>query len=152
MSLVIDCLPFLCCFVVLAIELLAACQAVEFLRPLKTTEPLEEIYSLVRSVAKYVLVSLSPQHNEIIVFITVSLSWNRPVSFLESIVWVGWCSNQFFYIMSKLNQFQIKKMMINDVFVLVCLWYTNSSGWIAHVVSLFCTSLYVVVIIFQAVE
>jgi len=35
---------------VLAIELLATCQAMEFLRPLKTTEPLEQIYSLVRSV------------------------------------------------------------------------------------------------------
>lgn len=40
---------------VIAIELLAACQAIEFLRPLKTTEPLEAVYSLVRSVVKYVL-------------------------------------------------------------------------------------------------
>lgn len=40
---------------VLAIELLAACQAVEFLRPLKSTEPLEEVYDLVRSVAKSVI-------------------------------------------------------------------------------------------------
>ncbi|KAI1301718.1 Histidine ammonia-lyase [Halotydeus destructor] len=37
---------------VVAIELLAACQAIEFLRPLKTTEPLEHVYRLVRSVAK----------------------------------------------------------------------------------------------------
>merc|ERR1711988_788821 len=37
---------------VVAIELLAACQAVEFLRPLKTTAPLEEVYKLVRTVAK----------------------------------------------------------------------------------------------------
>ncbi|XP_064633596.1 histidine ammonia-lyase-like [Lineus longissimus] len=37
---------------VLAIELLAACQAMEFLRPLKTTAPLEEVYKLVRTVAK----------------------------------------------------------------------------------------------------
>ncbi|XP_038069651.1 histidine ammonia-lyase-like [Patiria miniata] len=35
---------------VLAIELLAACQGIEFLRPLKTTAPLEEVYKLVRSV------------------------------------------------------------------------------------------------------
>jgi histidine ammonia-lyase len=35
---------------VLAIELLAACQAVEFLRPLTTTAPLEQLYRLVRSV------------------------------------------------------------------------------------------------------
>ncbi|KAF4527041.1 hypothetical protein B566_EDAN001589 [Ephemera danica] len=35
---------------VIAIELLAACQAIEFLRPLKTTVPLEEVYKLVRSV------------------------------------------------------------------------------------------------------
>lgn len=34
---------------VLAIELLAACQAIEFLRPLKSTPPLEEVYKLVRS-------------------------------------------------------------------------------------------------------
>ncbi|PAA68187.1 hypothetical protein BOX15_Mlig010907g2 [Macrostomum lignano] len=33
---------------VLAIELLAACQAMEFLRPLKTTAPLEAVYRLVR--------------------------------------------------------------------------------------------------------
>lgn len=38
--------------IILAIELLAACQAIDFLRPLKTTKPLEEIYSLVRSVVK----------------------------------------------------------------------------------------------------
>ena len=35
---------------VIAIELLAACQAIEFLRPLKTTLPLEEVYKCVRSV------------------------------------------------------------------------------------------------------
>eukprot|EP00094_Tigriopus_californicus_P002889 TCALIF_02786-PA protein Name:"Similar to Hal Histidine ammonia-lyase (Mus musculus)" AED:0.17 eAED:0.17 QI:40/0.36/0.41/1/0.72/0.75/12/0/632 len=35
---------------VIAIELLAACQAIEFLRPLKTTFPLEEVYKVVRSV------------------------------------------------------------------------------------------------------
>ena len=33
----------------IAIELLAACQAIEFLRPMKTTVPLEEVYNLVRS-------------------------------------------------------------------------------------------------------
>ena len=38
---------------VIAIELLAACQAIEFLRPLKTTRPLEEVYRLVRNVVKY---------------------------------------------------------------------------------------------------
>uniref|UniRef100_A0ACB8FNR2 Uncharacterized protein n=1 Tax=Sphaerodactylus townsendi TaxID=933632 RepID=A0ACB8FNR2_9SAUR len=37
---------------VLAIELLAACQGIEFLRPLKTTTPLEKVYDLVRSVVK----------------------------------------------------------------------------------------------------
>jgi histidine ammonia-lyase len=35
---------------VIAIELLAACQAIEFLRPLKTTLPLEEVYKVVRNV------------------------------------------------------------------------------------------------------
>jgi len=39
-------------FSVLAIELLSACQGLQFLRPLKTTEPLEAVYRLVRSVAK----------------------------------------------------------------------------------------------------
>lgn len=34
---------------VIAIELLAACQAIEFLRPLKTTVPLEEVYKTVRA-------------------------------------------------------------------------------------------------------
>lgn len=37
---------------VLAIELIAACQGLQFLRPLKTTEPLEAVYRLVRSVIK----------------------------------------------------------------------------------------------------
>uniref|UniRef100_A0A8D3CFN3 Histidine ammonia-lyase n=1 Tax=Scophthalmus maximus TaxID=52904 RepID=A0A8D3CFN3_SCOMX len=37
---------------VLAIELLAACQGIEFLRPLRTTTPLEKVYELVRSVVK----------------------------------------------------------------------------------------------------
>jgi len=37
---------------VIAIELLAACQAIEFLRPLKTTSPLEEVYKTVRSVVR----------------------------------------------------------------------------------------------------
>lgn len=35
---------------VIAIELLAACQAIEFLRPLQTTEPLEKVYAAVREV------------------------------------------------------------------------------------------------------
>lgn len=39
---------------VLAIELLAACQGIEFLRPLRTTTPLEKVYDLVRSTVKYV--------------------------------------------------------------------------------------------------
>ncbi len=39
---------------VLAIELLAACQGMEFRRPTKTTAPLERVYELVRSVVKYV--------------------------------------------------------------------------------------------------
>ncbi|KAG5261487.1 hypothetical protein AALO_G00284810 [Alosa alosa] len=37
---------------VLAIELLAACQALEFRLPLKTTPPLEEVRKLVRSVVR----------------------------------------------------------------------------------------------------
>ena len=38
---------------VLAIELLAACQALEFHRPKTTTAPLEAVYKLVRTVARY---------------------------------------------------------------------------------------------------
>lgn len=41
-----------CLFSVLAIELLAGCQGIEFLRPLRTTTPLEKVYELVRSVVK----------------------------------------------------------------------------------------------------
>ena len=37
---------------VLAIELLAACQALEFHRPKKTTVPLEEVHALIRGVVK----------------------------------------------------------------------------------------------------
>ncbi|XP_069954282.1 histidine ammonia-lyase-like [Cherax quadricarinatus] len=37
---------------VIAIELMAACQAIEFLRPLKTTTPLEEVIKVVRSVVR----------------------------------------------------------------------------------------------------
>ena len=40
------------CPTVLAIELLAACQALEFLRPLKSTAPLEKVYELLRSVVR----------------------------------------------------------------------------------------------------
>merc|ERR1712071_306127 len=36
----------------IAIELLAACQAIEFLRPMKTTVPLEEVYRVVRSAVR----------------------------------------------------------------------------------------------------
>lgn len=35
---------------VLAMELLAACQGLDFLRPLTTTKPLQDVYKLVRSV------------------------------------------------------------------------------------------------------
>ncbi|KAJ7385626.1 hypothetical protein OS493_015214 [Desmophyllum pertusum] len=38
---------------VLAIELLVACQGIDFLRPLKTTEPLEAVHTLVRKAVKY---------------------------------------------------------------------------------------------------
>ena len=37
---------------VLAIELLAACQALEFRRPRRTTTPLENVYDLVRDVVR----------------------------------------------------------------------------------------------------
>ena len=37
---------------VIAIELMAACQGIEFARPLQTTEPLEAVYNLVRQHCK----------------------------------------------------------------------------------------------------
>ena len=37
---------------VLAIEILAACQALEFFKPYKTTEPLQRVYELVRTKVK----------------------------------------------------------------------------------------------------
>nr|XP_027200650.1 histidine ammonia-lyase-like [Dermatophagoides pteronyssinus] len=37
---------------IIAIELLAACQAIEFLRPLRTTKPLEAVYQIVRREVK----------------------------------------------------------------------------------------------------
>jgi len=53
-NLALGCQKSLCCFdfLVLAIELLAACQGIEFLRPLRTTTPLEKVYDLVRSVVR----------------------------------------------------------------------------------------------------
>ena len=39
---------------VLAMELLAACQGLEFLKPLRTTAPLHKVYELVRTVSPYV--------------------------------------------------------------------------------------------------
>ena len=44
--------------VVLGIELLTACQGMEFLRPLKSTPPLEAVHELVRSKVKCVMSSL----------------------------------------------------------------------------------------------
>lgn len=44
---------------VIAIELMAACQAMEFLRPLRSTKPLESVYSLVRGVVRYDIFSIS---------------------------------------------------------------------------------------------
>lgn len=38
---------------VVGLELLSACQGLEFHRPLKTTPPLEALHKLVRSVARY---------------------------------------------------------------------------------------------------
>ncbi len=38
--------------IVLTIELLCSCQALEFIRPITTTEPLEDLHALVRTVIK----------------------------------------------------------------------------------------------------
>ena len=53
----------MCLYVlVLGIELLAACQGMEFLRPLKTTPPLEAVYELVRSKVKWVTYYIISRH------------------------------------------------------------------------------------------
>ena len=44
---------------VVAIELLAACQGLEFHRPKKTTAPLEEVYKLVRSSVRWELCEIA---------------------------------------------------------------------------------------------
>lgn len=46
-------------FLVLAMELMAACQGMEFLKPLVSTAPLQKVYNLVRTVCPYVLISVS---------------------------------------------------------------------------------------------
>ena len=73
--------------VVIAIELLASCQALEFFRPLQTTEPLERVYELVRSevrkrCARAQAVSLyhrpSPAHSRIVGTVHLSEPVLRP--------------------------------------------------------------------------
>jgi len=71
---------------VIAIELLAACQAIEFLRPLKTTVPLEEVYKVVRSVAaawdkdRY----MSPDIQAVTKLLKEEKIWNAAKTHIES--------------------------------------------------------------------
>ena len=62
---------------VLAIELLAACQALEFHRPKKTTAPLEEVYKLVRTVAKYVVMREREKEIEINTSMLYCRPWDK---------------------------------------------------------------------------
>lgn len=63
---------------VIAIELLAAVQAIEFLRPLKTTAPLEEVYSLVRRIVKPLLKDrfMSPDIDAVTDILKKGLVWD----------------------------------------------------------------------------
>ncbi|EAW97555.1 histidine ammonia-lyase, isoform CRA_b [Homo sapiens] len=63
---------------VLAIELLAACQGIEFLRPLKTTTPLEKVYDLVRSVVRKAKSGME-KHCLILLFSGHSLGMSKKV-------------------------------------------------------------------------
>lgn len=71
---------------VIAIELLAACQAIEFLRPLKTTVPLEECYKVVRSVVRpwdkdrY----MSPDINEATELLRTEKIWNAVRHYMDN--------------------------------------------------------------------
>ncbi len=62
---------------VLAIELMCACQALDFLRPLTSTKPIEAVYKLVRSVCptleddRY----LSPDMNAIAHLVRMGQVW-----------------------------------------------------------------------------
>lgn len=53
-----------CFLLVLAIELLMACQAIDLLRPLKSTEPLEAVHRLVRASIQFVKIKFdAPQRH-----------------------------------------------------------------------------------------
>ncbi|XP_063694089.1 probable histidine ammonia-lyase isoform X2 [Bolinopsis microptera] len=71
---------------VLAIELIAACQALEFKRPLRTTEPLEAVYCLVRSkVEPYVKDrAFTPDIEVVQEMIEKNLIWDTVAQYLES--------------------------------------------------------------------
>ena len=64
---------------VLAIELLAACQALEFHRPRTTTAPLEDIYKLVRTVVRWAV----PFHDNI----TLHFLRNFPDHGIKIAIW-----------------------------------------------------------------
>lgn len=88
-------------FTVLAIELLASCQAIEFLRPLKTTPPLEEVHKLVRKLAGYCyLWTLSFKTyrciDVFIVYCSPLLRQHRFVYILFSILFKLFCSEDLY--------------------------------------------------------
>jgi len=70
---------------VIAIELMAACQAIEFLRPLKTTAPLEAVYKTVRSVVKPLDKDrfMSPDIEAIAKLLRDGAIWNAAKPFME---------------------------------------------------------------------
>ncbi|NXN07871.1 HUTH lyase, partial [Indicator maculatus] len=82
---------------VLAIELLAACQGIEFLRPLRTTTPLEKVYDLVRSVVRpwmkdrFMAPDIEAAHRLLVeqkaIFCLVSIPLSLLIHFL---VWQVW--------------------------------------------------------------
>ncbi|XP_067860719.1 histidine ammonia-lyase-like isoform X2 [Heptranchias perlo] len=70
---------------VLAIELLAACQGLEFVRPLHTTEPLERVYELVRSVVKPLVKDrfMAPDFEIVRRLLTEEKVWQAAESYME---------------------------------------------------------------------
>uniref|UniRef100_A0A669F0L6 Histidine ammonia-lyase n=1 Tax=Oreochromis niloticus TaxID=8128 RepID=A0A669F0L6_ORENI len=68
---------------VLAIELLAACQGIEFLRPLRTTTPLEKVYELMRPRYKILMHVRAPCGMSLNVLIFSTQVWNVAKPYID---------------------------------------------------------------------
>ncbi len=70
---------------VLAIELLAACQAIDYLRPLHSTAPLEAVHKAVRSVVPKWTHDrfMSPDIEAVLVLLQQEVVWHAVAPFVE---------------------------------------------------------------------